>query len=219
MKTISNLVENYINNKPYLLTSLSRGIINLTSLAREMQDDLERDLEREVKIGAIVMSLKRLTEEISFKMNLKMEEVLRNLGEITVRSSLSEFTYQISKHIYEKQVLVLKDIEDNTDVFFTSSRGVNELNLVISTTYKEVINKHFTAEKLILQQDNLSSITIKLPEENTKTSGLYYFFFQKLAWEKVIIKEVISTTNEFTLIVGEADVELAFKVINSLKIK
>lgn len=218
MKTISYQVESYINNKPYLLTSLSRGIINLTSLAREMQDEIEKELGKEVKIGALVMSLKRLTEEISFKMNLRMEEVLKNLGEITVRSSLSEFTFNISKNIYEKQVLVLKDL-DQTDAFFTSSRGVNELNMVVSSTYKSIIENHFKAEKLILAQDNLASITIKLPEENTKTSGLYYFFFQKLAWEKVVVKEVISTTNEFTLIVSEADVELAFRVINSLKIK
>lgn len=218
MKTITNQVENYINNKPYLLTSLSRGIINLTSLAREMQDELEIALGKEVKIGAIVMSLKRLTEEISFKMNLKMEDVLKNLGEITVRSSLSEFTFIVSKTIYENQVMVLKEL-DNSDAFFTSSRGVSELNIVISTSYKSIVLKHFAKEKQILTQDNLASITIKLPEENTKTSGLYYFFFQKLAWEKVVVKEVISTTNEFTLIVSENDVELAFKVINSLKIK
>jgi hypothetical protein len=218
MKTITNSVENYINNKPYLLTSLSRGIINLTSLAREMQAELKQDLGKEVKIGAIVMSLKRLTEEISFKMNLKMEEVLKNLGEITVRSSLSEFTFIISKSIYENQVKVLKELE-NSDSFFTSSRGVNELNIVVSTAHKDKVIKHFANEKQILTQDYLASITIKLPEENTKTSGLYYFFFQKLAWEKVVVKEVISTTNEFTLIVSENDVELAFRVINSLKIK
>jgi len=34
-------------------------------------------------------------------------------------------------------------------------------------------------------------------------SGIYYFIFQRLAWEGIIINEVISTSNEFTILVSE----------------
>jgi hypothetical protein len=55
-----------------------------------------------------------------------------------------------------------------------------------------------------------------LPKENIVVPGIYYFIFQRLAWE-VIINEVISTSNEFTILVSEDQVDIAFKVIKDLK--
>jgi hypothetical protein len=46
---------------------------------------------------------------------------------------------------------------------------------------------------------------------------VYYYIFQKLAWEGVIIHEVISTTNEFTIIVNDTQIDTAFKIIKDLK--
>ena len=74
MKTISSVVENYIKAKPFLLNSLSQGIINLTSLARVMMPELEKELGKDVKQGAVVMALKRLSEELDFKINLKINQ-------------------------------------------------------------------------------------------------------------------------------------------------
>jgi hypothetical protein len=57
MKTVSSIVENYIKTKPFLLNA-SLGIINLTSLSRNIMSELESEFGKEVKQGAIVMSLK-----------------------------------------------------------------------------------------------------------------------------------------------------------------
>jgi hypothetical protein len=65
--------------------------------------------------------------------------------------------------------------------------------------------------------ENLSSITIKLPTDNVKIPGIYYFLFQRLSWEGVNITEVISTSNEFTILMDEDQVDIAFKVIKDLK--
>ena len=40
---------------------------------------------------------------------------------------------------------------------------------------------------------------------------------ERLSWEGVNIYEVISTSNEFTIIVGEDQVNTAFKAIKELK--
>ena len=72
-------------------------------------------------------------------------------------------------------------------------------------------------EILIKRTDNLSSISIKLPEENVSIPGIYYFIFQKLSWEGINITEVISTSNEFTIVVDDKNVNEAFKIIKNLK--
>ena len=217
MKTISSVVEQYIKSKPFLLSSLSQGIINLTSLARIMMPELEAHLGKDVKQGAVVMSLKRLSEELDFKINYKISKVLKNIGEITVRSSLTDFTYVISDTLLDNQAKLISEINKQQDIFYTSSRGVNETNIVISASVELLIESIFKNEKLTHKIENLSSITVKLPQENISTPGVYYYIFQRLAWEGIIIHEVISTTNEFTIIVSDEQIDVAFKVIKDLK--
>ena len=217
MKTISSVVEHYIKTKPFLLSALSQGIINLTSLSRNMMPELEQELGKDVKQGAVVMALKRLSEELDFRVNHKILKVLKNIGEITVRSSLIDYTFAVSETILDKQAALISEINKENGIFYTSSRGVNETNIVVSNSVGFLVDKHFSGEKLIQKLDNLASITVKLPKENISIPGIYYFIFQRLAWEGIIINEVISTSNEFTILVSENEVDVAFKVIKDLK--
>ncbi|KOS06926.1 aspartate kinase [Flavobacterium akiainvivens] len=217
MKTISSVVEHYIKTKPFLLSALSQGIINLTSLARNMMPELEQELGKDIKQGAVVMSLKRLSEDLDFRVNHKIVKVLKGIGEITVRSSLTDYTFAVSDTILSKQAELIQNINANPEVFYTSSRGVNETNIVVSSSMSHVVDRLFHDEKQIERTDSLASITVKLPKDNITTPGVYYYIFQRLAWEGIIINEVISTSYEFTILVSEQEVDLAFKVIKDLK--
>ena len=217
MKTVSSIVENYIKTKPFLLSALSQGIINLTSLARNIMSELETDLGKDVKQGAVVMALKRLSDDLDFRVNHKITKVLKNIGEITVRSSLIDYNFGVSDTILNSQADLISEINEHSDIFYTSSRGVNETNIVVSESVAHLVEKHFASEKLVDKTGDLASITIKLPKENISTPGVYYFIFQRLAWEGITINEVISTSYEFTIFVSEDKVDVAFKVIKDLK--
>lgn len=217
MRTISAVVENYIKKKPFLQSALAQGIINLTSLSRLVKPEVEEELGKEVRNGAIVMALKRLSDDLEFRATHRILKVLKNIGEITVRSSLTDFTFLVSDSILENQSSLLKEVNRNKDVFYTSSRGVNELNIVVSNTLESTVEELFKEERCTQKSSNLSSITVKLPAENVSVPGIYYFIFQRLAWEGIVLYEVISTTNEFTILVNDDQVESAFKTIKDLK--
>jgi len=217
MKTISSVVEDYIKKKPFLQSALAQGIINLTSLSRIVKPEIESELGKDIRNGAIVMALKRLSDDLEFRATHKIIKVLKNIGEITVRSSLTDFTFLVSESILENQTVLLNEVNWNKDVFYTSSRGVNELNIVVSNILDEAVEELFKNEKCTQKAENLSSITVKLPAENVSVPGIYYFIFQRLAWEGIVLYEVISTTNEFTIIVNDEQVDVAFKTIKDLK--
>jgi len=158
MNTISSVVEQYIKSKPFLLSSLSQGIINLTSLSRIMMPEIALHLGKDVKQGAVVMALKRLSEELDFKINHKISKVLKNIGEITVRSSLTDYTFVISDTLLENQAKLLTEINKLQDIFYTSSRGVNETNIVTSASISAIIETLFKAEKLTHKIENLSQL-------------------------------------------------------------
>ncbi len=217
MKTISAVVEHYIKKKPFLQSALAQGIINLTSLSRQIKPEISDALGKDVKDGAVVMALKRLSDDLEFRATHRIVKVLKNIGEITVRSSLTDYTFLASDTILRQQAQLLEEVNVNQDVFYTSSRGVNEINIVISHTMDGVVEKYFANERCTQKAENLSSITVKLPSENVSVPGIYYFIFQRLAWEGIVLYEVISTTNEFTILVNEEQVDVAFKTIKDLK--
>ncbi len=217
MKTISAVVEHYIKGKPFLQSALSQGIINLTSLSRIVKPEIETALGKDIRNGAIVMALKRLSDDMEFRATHRIIKVLKNIGEITVRSSLTDFTFLVSESILENQTQLMKEVNKNKEVFYTSSRGVNELNIVVSNSLDHVVEQLFEKEKCTQKASFLSSITVKLPAENVSVPGIYYFIFQRLAWEGIVLYEVISTTNEFTILVNDEQVDSAFKTIKDLK--
>jgi len=217
MKTISSVVEQYIKKKPFLQSALAQGIINLTSLSRIVKPEIEEELGKDIRNGAIVMALKRLSDDLEFRATHKIIKVLKNIGEITVRSSLTDYTFLASDNILAQQAKLLEEINTNQDVFYTSSRGVNEINIVISNIMDETVERLFEDEKCTQKAEELSSITVKLPAENVSVPGIYYFIFQRLAWEGIVLYEVISTTNEFTILVNDEQVDIAFKTIKDLK--
>lgn len=217
MKTVASVVEQYLKTKPFLLSSLSEGIINLTSLSRLIMPEIELHLGKDVKQGAVVMALKRVSEELDFKISHKVSRVMQNIGEITVRSSLTDYTFTTSETLLDSQAKLMYEINKIKDVFYTSSRGVNETNIVVSSSVNKTVELALKNEKLLRKKENLSSITIKLPQDNVSTPGVYYYIFQSLAWEGIVINEVISTTNEFTIIVDESQVDIAFKVMKDIK--
>lgn len=149
MKTISSVVEEYIKAKPFLQSALAQGIINLTSLSRIIKEEIQDDLGKDVRNGAIVMALKRLSSDMEFRATHRILKVLKNIGEITVQSSLTDYTFLVSETILTKQATLLKEINNNKDVFYTSSRGVNETNIVVSSSMTKTVEEIFKEEKLL----------------------------------------------------------------------
>ena len=217
MKTIASTVSEYVKTKPYLASALSDGIINLTSLARKIHPDIEALMNKPVNQGAIIMSLKRVSDDARYTATKKIIKVLKNLGDITVRSALVDYGFLLSETLLLTQANLLKKIEFKKDVFYTSSRGVAESNIVVSQNIVPLVDELFQNEVCQSKVENLSSITIKLPTDNVNIPGIYYFLFQSLSWEGVNITEVISTSNEFTILMDEDQVDISFKGIKDLK--
>jgi hypothetical protein len=71
----------------------------------------------------------------------------------------------------------------------------------------------------LAQKGGLSSVTIRLPKNNTEVSGVYYFLLKNLAWAGINVCEIISTSNEVSIIVSEQDVPRAFPILMNLKSK
>ena len=217
MKTIASCVEEIITSKPFIEEALHEHIINYSALANNLREPISKMLRKDVKTGAIMMALRRYNQPLSSGLSIKLKQVFNNLGDITVRSNLSDFTFKNSNTLLNCNTRVLDGLMDKDQIFYAFTRGIFESNIVVSSSERALVINEFNREEQIGLQEHLSAVTIALPKENSKVVGLYYHIFKKLAWEGVTLYEVISTTNEFTVLVEDNYVDKAFSVIKSLK--
>lgn len=213
MKTISTCVHDIIKHQPFLDDALARNIINFSSLAADLQPQVEKEMRKPVKQGSIIMALRRYHP----KRNKFTSKNFRELGDIIVRSGITEFTYLNSQQTITKKADLLNAVKGQSNVYLNYSSNYQESIFLVSTSLKPLIKEVFDGEKLVNVSEELSSITIALPEKNTKTVGLYFYIFKLLAYEGIPVYEVISTSNYFTIFLEQQYVNQAFLLMNEIK--
>ena len=215
--TIAQAVDRLISRSPFLEEALTDNLINVSSLARQLRPEVEKMLGKQVREGAIVMAINRRAPGYYFKITMGIKKFMGNLGDIIVRSDLSDFSFRNSPTLIARQRNLMEEIGTERNVFCTFSQGVYETTIVASNSLDKTIEKIFADEIKLSRKSGLGSVTIRLPEDNTEISGVYYYILKNLAWEGINICEIISTTNEVSLVFAEKDVHKAFPILLNLK--
>lgn len=216
MVSISHVVEEIVKHRPYLSESLSAGIINVSSLARQLKPDVEASMKKEVNTGAIVMALNRLAPYLQVREQVQLNKLLGNMGDIILRSGLCDYTFKNSQSLVECHIEVLRNLSKNEGIFYTMVQGVFETNIVISDVASSLIDQHFRNEQCLFSRSGLSSVTLKLPKGNSMQPGFYYTIMKELSWEGINLMEVISSTNEFTVVVDNEIIDKTFIVLKNM---
>lgn len=218
MSSLSKAAEEIINRSPFLREAMTENLINVSALARKIKPELDRYFNEDIKEGAIIMAIKRLTPGTYHRLNLKIESIVKEIGDFLVRSNLSSFTFENSDTISAKQSELISLLDaDKKKSFYTISKGVTETSIVTNLHDKEVLLNLFRGERIKSKNDNLASVTVQLPVMNTEVYGVYYYILKQLAWEGLNIIEIISTANEFTVIFNQEDVDRAFRILMQIK--
>ncbi|MFP4365990.1 MAG: aspartate kinase [Bacteroidales bacterium] len=215
--SIAQAVDKLILQSPFLEEALTDDLINVSSLARKLKPEVERLLKKPVQEGAIVMAINRRAPGYYFKISKGIKTFMSKLGDIIVRSDLSDYSFENSPTLIVCQRNLMEEIESEKNIFCTFSQGIYETTIVASNSLDKIITRIFSREKRLSQKKGLGSVTIRLPEDNTEISGVYYYILKNLAWGGINICEIISTTNEVSIVVSEKDVDKAFPILLSLK--
>ncbi|WP_026838685.1 hypothetical protein [Gillisia sp. JM1] len=214
MNTITSCVHGMLRHQPFLDDALSKDLLNFSALAEHLQPEVEKILRKPVKQGSIIMALRRYSPQ----RNLLKNANLREMGDIVVRSGITEFTYLNSNTLLGNQAMLMNSVKDQIGVYLNYSSTYQESNILVSTDLKERVEDFFKDETLVSVKSELSSITIALPKNSSKTVGLYFYIFKLLAYEGIPVFEMISTSNYFALFLEKEYINQAFLLLNEIKI-
>jgi len=217
MIKIAHIAARLIEQMPFIAEALQAGLINISALAREIQPEVSRRAGRPVQAGAIVMAIQRMPAVGLVQSERSLAHFFRSLQDMSVRSDLLDYTFQNSETLSVRQAQLLAQIGRRPKVFYSVSRGIAETTLLIARTFEAEVDELFSGEKLLSKEGNLNAITLMLPAENRQIFGIYYHILRQLAWQGINVVEVVSTSNEFTIVVGDEDLEQAFAVLAQLR--
>ncbi len=215
--TIQEAVDGILRSKPYLEESIDEGLINLTSLARKIMPEVRLKTGKQAAGGAIVMAIQRHQPGKLAVIKIRSGNLLKNLSNIIVRSDISVFTYENSSTLPGRLAKVSRLFSKKKGLFYTFSQGVFETTIILNQWASQELKDFMMNEKQIAYTDNLACITLYLPDENTEIAGYYYYILKMIAWEGINITEILSTTNEFSIILDENDVDKAFSTLKKAR--
>ncbi len=213
MITVSEAVKSIVKSSPLLEEGMSRGLLNISAVAREIAPRVTKYAKKEVSDGAVVMALKRL--ESSLPHHLAAAPVNFATPDLIIRSSLIELTYHNSAVLTRQQQALLSLISDHSEHFLTITTGVFETTIIASSSLEQAILRLLEGNQLIDSTRQLSSITVRLTPEMITATGSIARILRQLAWEDINLVEVVSTRQELTVIVHAEDADKAFTTLHS----
>ena len=216
MVSVAQVVEEIVRHRPFLSEALVAGIINVSALARQVQGEVERKVGKTVNQGAIVMALNRLTPSLQVQEHVQLDNLLTNIGDIILRSNLCDYTFKNSGTLLDCHIKVLKAVTKREEVFYTMVQGVFETNIVVSNVLEDMVDHYFRNELCLFKRNGLASVTLKLPKGNIQQAGFYYSILKELAMEGVNLLEIVSSTNEFTVVVDNELIDRTFVVLKNI---
>lgn len=214
MKNVSDAVRELLSTLPFIAEAMSEGLINQSALARKIRPEIERLTGKRVSEAALLMAINRLPSVRSPRIRQKLQRFCRNLGEITVRTRLTEISYPNGERYFKRSAELAEKAGAIRSTFFTLTRAIHETTMICS---EELLSKQNASLRSEVRQTGLAAVSLRLPEENTQIPGFYQFLLQPIASKGINLEEVISTRQELCLVVKEKDVNDLVQVLIRLK--
>ncbi len=189
--TIAQSVRSHLQNKPYLLEALEKGIVNLSELSRQIQEELKIE-----NMSAVKAALRRFSEELQKHKQKREEKVLQVLN----RSSMA---------VYDRKSVIITTKEISTK----TGMKVDLLGKVVYLLDRSDMPERTSA---LVKHDNCTMIVVHSPKELEATPGVVAFLTTLLAEQNVNIIEFISCWTETIIVVEKKDSLKAYEVLSNL---
>ena len=215
MVTISHIVKKIVSEQPFVEEALGNNIISVANLAEQLIPKIEKELGKKVKQAAVVMALRRYSEQISE--HRKKTRTFDFTGEIIIKTNICDFTIVKSTSLLTKLRTIHNLVNFERGDTLNVILGNNEVSIIINEKYMQKLTKFLSGEKILNKEKELVALTIIFTADDfVHTPGVIFNAVRKLAWESINIYEVVSTMTELTFILSNKDSMKAYDVLQEL---
>ncbi|MFO7678079.1 MAG: hypothetical protein R6V50_06855 [Thermoplasmatota archaeon] len=213
MVTISQTIQKIINDKIFILEPLRKGIISNVALAIQLKPIVEEELGKKVNTHAIVMALRRYSEEIQ---KTHKEITFDYSSEIILKTDICDIALLRSPTFFNKIKSLYNVVDFEKGDILNVIQGRHEVVIVSNERYLDKMLDIFKGEKIFNIEKNLVSLTLTFSSDFLHAPGVIYNVVRVLCWNNINIYEIVSTNTELTFILNKKDSSKAYDVLVQL---
>lgn len=209
--SIAELVRQYVYRDAFLLECLQRGIVNYSELARQLVNEIAKEVNIKFSYSAVKMALVRISKRI--------EKVLsRDLALVLAQSSLAlqddVVIIIVSRDVLVRILKVLSKLIARSR-FIQVTQSLRTVTIVVA---REDANQLLEQLKDQVEDvvDGQSVVILVSPKEIVRTPGVIAFITGYLAKHGINITQIISCHLDTLIVLDSKDATKAYHVLHEL---
>lgn len=195
MITIQEAVKNIVEQDVEVKNGMARGLINLSHYARLIKKQVAQLSKKDVSVQSIVVALARVSKKL--KAYRYLPDV--KISQLSVKTPIIEFIYPNTLENQTKLGKIADAVSSLSDPFLSLSTSTHDIAIVVSAEAEAKIARIFGSRPLVVKK-NLSAVSIRFNKDLVEESGIGFSLMQKISSRNIVLDEVVSTYNEFTLV-------------------
>jgi len=210
MLTISQYVWNILTKDNIAVEYLKTDLLNTTSYAKLILPKIEAQTLTKVSIGSVVTSLARIKQRLN--QNIVTKPKFR-IQDISLKLPITELVYHKAHNPNPDLSQIYKALKDTDSSHFNVVNVEEELDIFVSTSQVELVQKHMNFFKLILKENDLSVLTLKYDPDFRNYSGMGSQVLNLLAINSISFVECLTTYSEFIIYIKQNLANRAMEVL------
>jgi hypothetical protein len=208
MKTISQHVEDYMREYPFLSKFLRQGVVNYRALARKIEPEISTKAAQKVSIASIAVSLQRLHH----RDKNKIFSMIGRLRGVVVVSDIYAFTVPEDPAAYTIARQLIGEGVGIQNPFCVVIRGHTETTYLIEEALAEKFLEMMRT-KVRTQRKSLVALVITRELVHKTEVGSLSYPLQVLAEHGVLVRYVAATQNEELIIIDDEAADRAASIL------
>jgi len=212
-KSISRLVGEILDNKPFIKDLFLIDAVNYSGLARHIIPELKERLgKKEISIEAVVMAIRRFVDKLhSTSVSDKFKREVAKF-DISLKNDIIELSLPQRKHCYDAVLGVYSGINWSAGETMNILQSVGEIAVLIDARNYNTMLKSAVEDDLLHIERNLSLIIINTGKEIMDIPGVFYKFAGLLAENNINLIDTATTFSKFLFIIKEQDAIRAYDI-------
>jgi len=201
LSTAQKTIE-YVKKNPNIESCLQNGLINYSSLSRQISKHLK--LENQTSIDAILIALRRYQNTLKTKKQSQkpIEELLTN-SDIDIKNKIIRFI--LKKEIgIEKILKIQTEIKLKFGLFFVFE-GTDNYTIITQEKYQNLCKINFE-KSIISSNTELALVMINSPPEIEKITGVISYITRLFSDYNVNIIELLSFWKDTFIVIKKSEI-------------
>ncbi|MBI2208792.1 ACT domain-containing protein [Candidatus Woesearchaeota archaeon] len=201
MANITKLTEGYIAEHPFVKDCLKKGLINYSSLARQICLDLNLDAKK--SFDAVLIACRRFYNKIKSEATIekKILEILKN-SKIEVKNKINAIV--LEKNIFFPNLIdIEKEAKKSMETFHIVD-GATAITIIVSDEFAVKIKQAFR-NKILKESKDLVEVILKSPKQIETTAGVISYLYSLLGENDINVYETLSCWTDTIFLIEEKD--------------